>query len=324
MPRQPRLDIPGLVYHVIARGIERGEIFRDDQDRDRFVERLGELVEHTGTRLYAWCLLSNHFHFLVRRGDQPLSVLMRRLMTGHAVRFNLRHGRSGHLFQNRYKSIVVEEEEYFLQAVRYIHLNPVRVGLIATPQDLEGFPFSGHAVLMGRRTASWQDTDAVLARFATGRAEAARRYRDFVLAGWTEGHRHEFTGGGLVRSAGGWEALAGRKFDDREAADERVLGSGRFVEEVWKEAGEAARELPSRRWEEVLQEVAQTWGLAPEQIVGTSRQRRVSLARREFLVRAHEEARLSAAALSRICKITHVSVRKALLKGVPLAGETAR
>ena len=239
---------------MIARGIERREIFRDDRDRDRFVERLGELVEHTGTRLYAWCLLPNHFHFLVRRGDQPLSVLMSRLMTGHAVRFNLRHNRSGHLFQNRYKSIVVEEEEYFLQAVRYIHLNPVRAGLIPTPQDLDAFPFSGHTVLMGRRTAPWQDTDAVLAR-ASRPGDEKRRVGIgiFVLAGWNEGHRHEFTGGGLVRSAGGWEALAGREFEDREAADERVLGSGRFVEEVWKEAGEAARELPARRWEEVLQ-----------------------------------------------------------------------
>jgi hypothetical protein len=245
---------------------------------------------------------------------------MRRLMTAHAVRFNLRHGRSGHLFQNRYKSIVVEEEEYFLRAVRYIHLNPVRAGLVSTPQDLEAFAFSGHAVLMGCRSASWQDTDAVLERFATRRREAVRRYGDFVIAGWNESHRHEFTGGGLVRSAGGWEALAGRKFEDREAADERVLGSGRFVEEVWKEAGELIQAFPARRWEDVLGEVAQKWDLAPEQIVGRSRQRRVSLARREFLVRAHEEARLSAAALSRICSITHVSVRQALLKGVPPTG----
>jgi putative transposase len=113
MPRQPRLDIPGLIYHVIARGVERREIFRDDWDRVRFPDRLGELLDQPGARLHGWCLLSNHFHFLLRLGDQPLSVLMRRLMTGHAVRFNLRHGRSGHLFQNRYKSIAVEEEPHF-------------------------------------------------------------------------------------------------------------------------------------------------------------------------------------------------------------------
>ena len=89
------------------------------------MESLGELVAATGARLYGWSLLSNHFHLLLRRGEGPLSELMRRLMTRHAVRFNRRHGRTGHLFQNRYKSIVVEEEEYFLELVRYVHLNPV-------------------------------------------------------------------------------------------------------------------------------------------------------------------------------------------------------
>ena len=235
----------------------------------------------------------------------------------NSIGFNLRYGRSGHLFQNRYQSIVVEEEAYFLQAVRYIHLNPVRAGLIVTRQELESFPFSGHSVLMGRRAAPWQDTDAVLGRFATGRREAAFRYGEFVVAGWNEGHRHEFTGGGLVRSAGGREALAGRKFEEREAADERILGCGRFVEEVWRAEGEVGRTVAGRLWEEVLREVSEKWSLASEQILSKSRQRRVSLARREFLVRAHEDARLSAAKLSRICKITHVSVRQALMKGSP-------
>lgn len=318
MPRQPRLDIAGLVYHVIARGIERGAIFRDDRDREQFLGRLGELLEQTGTRLYAWCLLSNHFHLLVRRGDQPLSVLMRRLMTGHAVRFNLRHGRSGHVFQNRYKSIVVEEEAYFLQAVRYIHLNPVRAGLVRTPQELKSFPFSGHGVLMGTRAAAWQDTDTVLEHFAAERGGAVRRYEEFVAAGWGEGHRHVFTGGGLVRSAGGREALVGRKSEEREAADERILGSGSFVEGVWKEEGrDGGRAIPVRPWEEVLREVAEKWELGPEQFMGRPRDRRVSEARREFLVRAHEESGLSAAKLSRICKITHVSVRQGLIKARP-------
>ena len=114
MPRQPRLDIPGVLHHVIARGIDRTEIFRDERDRERFVGRLGELILAAGARLYAWGLLSNHFHLVLKPGEQGLAWLMRRLMTSHAVRFNLRHGRVGHLFQNRYKSIVVEEEPHSL------------------------------------------------------------------------------------------------------------------------------------------------------------------------------------------------------------------
>jgi hypothetical protein len=242
---------------------------------------------------------------------------MRRLMTGHAVRFNLRYGRSGHLFQNRYKSIVVEEEAYFLQAVRYIHLNPVRAGLLSTLSALDRFPFTGHAVLMGNRAAAWQDTGAVLERFAPARRKAVRGYEEFVVAGWDEGHRHEFTGGGLVRSAGGRDVVAGRKLAERGAADERVLGCGDFVEEVWQAEGVIDRTLPERSWEEVLSEVSQKWEVAAELILGRFRDRRVSWARREFLVRAHAEARLSAAQLSRICKISHVSVRQALLKGAP-------
>lgn len=317
MPRQPRLDIPGLVYHVIARGIERCDIFRDDRDREQFLVRLGELITETGTRLHAWCLLSNHLHFLLTRGDQPLSSVMRRLMTGHAVRFNLRHGRAGHLFQNRYKSIVVEEEPYFLQAVRYIHLNPVRAGIVSTPEELATFRYTGHCVLLGCREATWQDCDSVLARFASERSDARRRYEEFLLAGWNEGHRHEFTGGGLVRSAGGREALTCRKPEEREAGDVRILGSGSFVEEVWRAEGAADRLLPVRSWEEVLQEVAAKWGLSPADVLGRSRARRVSRARREFLVRANTEAALSAAKLGRICKISHASVRQALIKGVP-------
>ncbi len=270
-----------------------------------------------GARLYAWCLLSNHFHLLLRRGDQPLSAIMRRLMTAHAVRFNLRHERAGHLFQNRYKSIVVEEEPYFLQAVRYTHLNPVRAGLISTPEGLDAFPFTGHAVLVGSRSALWQDVATVLERFAAEPREAVHRYREFVLAGWNEGHRHEFTGGGLIRSAGGRDALAGRKFDEREAAGDRILGSGSFVEDVWREGGEDRRVLPGRPWEEILKEVGQRWEVSPGEILGKSRGRRVSRARREFLVRAHAESGLSMAKLGRICKMAHVSVREAIAKGPP-------
>lgn len=109
-----------------------------------------------GARLCAWCFLSNHVHLVARRGDQLLSAIICRLMTGHAVRFNLRHGQAGHLFQNRSKSIVIEEEPYFLQAVHYIHLKPVRAGLISTPEQLESFPFTGHSVIVHSWSAPWR------------------------------------------------------------------------------------------------------------------------------------------------------------------------
>lgn len=112
MPRQARIDAPGAVHHIIARGIERGKIFRDDEDRENFISRLGDLINETKTQCFAWALIPNHFHLLLKTGTVPISTLMRRLLTGYAVNHNRRHFRSGHLFQNRYKSILCQEDAY--------------------------------------------------------------------------------------------------------------------------------------------------------------------------------------------------------------------
>jgi REP element-mobilizing transposase RayT len=118
MPRGPRLDAPDTLHHIMVRGIERRRIFEDTADHRDFVARLEVVVGATGLRVLAWALLPNHAHLLVRTGRQPLATAMRRLLTGYAVAFNHRHQRHGHLFQNRYKSIVVEEEVYFLELQR--------------------------------------------------------------------------------------------------------------------------------------------------------------------------------------------------------------
>ena len=126
MPRKSRIDAAGALHHIICRGIEQTDIFVDDFDRDNFVERLGKILSETNTPCFAWALLPNHFHLLLRTGEVPLSTIMRRLLTGYAVSFNRRHRRHGHLFQNRYKSILCQDDPYLLELVRYIHLNPLR------------------------------------------------------------------------------------------------------------------------------------------------------------------------------------------------------
>jgi len=163
MPRQPRLDAPGVLQHVMARGIERRKIFWDDKDRSSFLERLAMIFEETQTQCYAWALIPNHFHLLLRTslsasadasrcraGPTSLSTVMRRLMTGYAVTFNIRHRRSGHLFQNRYKSVVCEEDPYLLELIRYIHLNPLRAGLVEDLNALDKYPWTGHSTILGR------------------------------------------------------------------------------------------------------------------------------------------------------------------------------
>jgi REP element-mobilizing transposase RayT len=113
MPRRARLDAEGTLHHVIIRGIEKRPIFADELDRERLIARMGQLALETRTKIYAWSLMTNHGHILLRSGPSGLPPYMRRLLTGYAQSYNRRHQRRGYLFQNRYKSIVCDEEVYF-------------------------------------------------------------------------------------------------------------------------------------------------------------------------------------------------------------------
>ena len=258
MPRTARLDIPGLLQHVIVRGIENRDIFLDDQDRQSFLRRFSKLLQETETDCLAWALLPNHLHLLLRPNHSKLAVLMRRLLTGYAVTFNLRHGRSGHLFQNRYKSVVCQEEPYLLELVRYIHLNPVRADVVNDMDELDYYPWCGHAVLMGHRDLPGQNTDEVLARFGQRITISRRRYREFVMDGISQGKKDELVGGGLKRT------LKMTGYGEVRAYDERVLGSGEFVERLRKEK-ELSDRLPVVLPLEVLIErIAAFQGIRPE------------------------------------------------------------
>lgn len=243
MPRQPRLDAPGTLHHVMGRGIERTKIFRRKRDYEDFLQRLGGLCEQGAVVVYAWALMPNHFHLLLRTAKQPLSSSMGKLLTGYVVNFNRRHKRWGHLFQNRYKSIVCEEDPYLLELTRYIHLNPLRGGITSSMGKLKRYEWAGHSVIMGSTRRPWQDTDTVLAYFGGRRKEAIERYEAFVSEGIAQGRRPELVGGGLIRSLGGWsEVVSLRRRGIRVASDERVLGSGDFIEGLVSQAEQSQRE----------------------------------------------------------------------------------
>jgi len=150
MPRKARIDAPGALHHIIVRGIERRRIFSDDQHRDNFIERLGDIVTDTKTFCFAWALIPNHAHILLRTGQTGLATVMRRLLTGYAVSYNRRHRRHKHLFQNRYKSILCQEDIYLLELVRYIHLNPLQAKIVISPTEFDKYSHSGHSALMGK------------------------------------------------------------------------------------------------------------------------------------------------------------------------------
>jgi REP element-mobilizing transposase RayT len=212
-------------------------------DREDFLERLSGLCAANALSVYAWALLTNHFHLLVRTGNQLLSNSMRRLLTGYVVNYNRRHKRYGHLFQNRYKSIVCEDDPYLLELTRYIHLNPLRAGIVKDLKGLKGYQWCGHSGIMGMVKRKWQDTDTVLGHFGKRRKSAIEKYEDFVGKGIEAGSRPELVGGGLVRSLGGWsQVLSLRRTGRRAFSDERILGSSEFVKKVIAGAEEKTKE----------------------------------------------------------------------------------
>lgn len=285
MPRTARIDSPHLLYHVITRGIEHCDIFRDDDDRLNFLKRLSTILLETSTQCFAWVLMKNHFHLLLRPQTQPLATCMRRLLTGYAVSFNRRHGRSGHLFQNRYKSILCEEEPYLLELIRYIHLNPLRAGVVLNLGELDKYPWSGHAALMGKKQLAGHDADWVLQLFAGSRSQAQKLYRGFMEDGVQQGHRNELVGGGLRRSQG----MAVNGDIAAETFDERILGSGTFVEEILTKVLPANQLAPKYPLPELAEKIAAWFSISSLELVRPSKARRPATARAVFCYLAVRE-----------------------------------
>jgi putative transposase len=269
MPRSARIDIPNLLQHVIFRGIERRNIFVDDDDRRNFVNRFSDLLLATETDCLAWALLDNHVHLLLCPHSTPLAKFMRRLLTGYAVTFNHRHQRSGHLFQNRYKSIVCDEEEYLLELVRYIHLNPLRAGIISTLEELDLYPWCGHSVLLGQRTLPGQVTTEVLARFGETMKTSRQGYRAFVADGIAMGHRNDLVGSGSQRR----QAAAEQPEDNFR--DARVLGRGDFVEQLLQQVEEKPS-VAELSLDEIVEQVCAKTGLSLTELTSQSRSQQIA------------------------------------------------
>lgn len=327
MPRKARIDASGAVHHVIVRGIERCDIFTDDTDRDNWIARMGKILIETGTPCYAWALMDNHVHLLLRTGTAPLATVMRRLLTGYAVSFNHRHRRHGHLFQNRYKSILCQEDLYLRELVRYIHLNPLRAGIVGDLEGLDRYAYCGHGVLMGHQVQKWQASEDVLRQFHRKRVEARRRYREYLGKGIAEGRREELTGGGLIRSLGGWQALRelGRNAA-RMKSDERILGDGDFVMEVLRENQERM-ERKSRfrlqgydfRW--LVGRVAEALDMTEEEVLRQGRYADTVQARSILCHAAHRELCMSTVDLAARLGVSQPTVSQSVQRGERLIRE---
>ena len=323
MPRQARLDTPGALHHIMVRGINRSNIFDDDEDRSLFLTHLGQNILETQSSLYAWVLMETHVHLLVRSGPQGISALMRKLLTWYAQYYNRRHRRTGHLFENRYKSILCEEENYLLALVRYIHLNPVRARLVKTMEELDLYPWSGHRMIIGKEEYPWMDRAYILSQFSRTKRKGIRAYHRFVRDGLAEGRRPELTGGGLIRSQGGWsQVLALRSKGEKEQSDERILGSGGFVEQVLQEVEERQlRQMRLRREgkriEDIIQEECRKRKVSEQELRKGSRRALVSEGRAAIAYRSKEELGISGAEIARQLGVNTSSINRVLARMDP-------
>ncbi|NQT16436.1 MAG: transposase [Planctomycetes bacterium] len=184
MARPLRIDVQDGLYHVTSRGWERRAVVRDERDRQRWLELLDRVATRSRWRVFAWALLSNHFHLYLCTPQPNLSVGMRDLNSGYASRFNRRHRRCGSLFQGRFKAVLVEDESHALELTRYVHLNPVRAGLVERPEE---YGWSSYQDYLGvRKSPAWLDWETILGELAKARSRARSAYRRFVEAGLSE------------------------------------------------------------------------------------------------------------------------------------------
>jgi putative transposase len=324
MARGPRLDCPGAVHHLRARGIERRPIFQDDVDRTDFLARLASLSRALRCPVYAWVLMPNHVHLVVRSGALGLSTFGRRLLGGYASWFNRRHGRAGYLFQGRFKSTLVDADSYLLELVRYVHLNPVRAGLVSRLEDLDHNAWSGHAALVGTHPNDWQETGFVLQQFAASVSIARRRYREFVAAGSA---RHQPAAKELVYPSQPFSRTSGARTRGREewTLDEWILGDDDFTAQIRaditkmstsKATGSAAQ------LQETIERSCAAGQVAVEEVRSPSKRPHLVSIRREICARAVLELGLPVSQVAATLRISARTVlravdRKRLGVGIP-------
>jgi len=313
---------------VMIRGIERCKIFRNDDDRKDMLNRLATLLPETGTVCYAWAFLDNHAHFLFRSGPRGIAVLMRRLLTGYVIGFNRRHRRCGQLFQNRYKSIICQEDAYLKQLVAYIHLNPLRARLVNDLAQLADYPYCGHAAVLGRWPVCWQDTEYVLRQFSENLKAARRKYQEYVTRNAALGRQPELVSGSVSRKTSGWKEVrqGQHKGLERRMRDSRILGEPGFVHSVLAEARQSLDRgylLRSQGWDfdRVLARAASVFDVPVTDVLRSGRQRPRALARSLACFWAVRELGLPSAELARRFGMTAAGVNYAVRRGEGLASE---
>jgi REP element-mobilizing transposase RayT len=269
----------------MSRGLDGTDLFTDDTDRNLFVGKLAALLSQSSCLCYAWCLMPTHFHLVLRPLDTPLETLMRRLNGSYARRFNKAHGRRGYLYQDRYKSVVVQDSSYVRDLIRYIHLNPLRAGLVSSLDRLETCRWSGHRALLGLDKCPWMAVKEALSRFSPRPSRAREVYRKFLAEGEERGGAFDSIWDEIRR-------ITQEEGGDARFGDGRVVGEPAFVRTTIERA--EAEETTLRSFREarpelssLLLEVCRRYDIGEAAEMYRGRKRGCSQARAEFCYLAY-------------------------------------
>jgi len=249
--RKPRVHYPGALYHAILRGNSGQTIFFDDNDRTRFYLLIQEGVERFGHRIHAFCLMTNHVHLAIQIADISLSRILQNLSFRYTRWVNWRQGKTGHLFQGRYKAVLIDADTYLQELTRYIHLNPVRAGMV---RETEKYPWSSYRAYLGLETIPWLTTDWVLSQFSKRLSVARRAYMRFIQEGKGGGHQEEYHRG--------------------SDTDSRILGDDTFIGRVLDEKQMKQRQKVSL--DKIMVEVCRYFSLKEKDLGGVGKDRRLS------------------------------------------------
>ncbi|HSW34467.1 MAG TPA: transposase [Steroidobacteraceae bacterium] len=290
MPRPPRLHVPGGVYHVILRGNHRQAIFTEPSDRQMLDALVAETLERFDARAHAYCWMTNHMHLALQVADAPLGPIVRRIAGVYARRIQQRLPTTGHLFERRYRSVLVDADTHLLRLVRYIHLNPLRAGLVADPAD---YPWSGHRAYLGLTSIPWLTTDFTLRLLGTNRNSARRAYARLISAGGDPDDSAQFSRG--------------------MPGDTRVLGDDGFLARITATGSRVPPTRPSLpTLEQVIAAAAREAGCTVEALASASKARAVADARCRVTERALAAGIASISEIARRLNRSHSSLIEAL------------
>ncbi len=253
MARKPRIHLPGGFYHVMLRGNGGQDIFFNAEDRNHFYLLMQQGISRYGHRIHGFCCMTNHVHLLIQVADEPLSKIMQNLSFRYTRWINKHQKRMGHLFQGRFKAILIDADEHLLELIRYIHLNPVRAGLV---KQVDDYAWSSHHAYRGKETLPWLTTDWVYGNFSRQRAACIRQYSKFIAEGVGEQHRKEFHSGNL----GG-----------------QLLGGDEFAESVFKQLDAKPVKPPTVK--KIVNAVCTICDVKEKELSKPGRQRKLSEAR---------------------------------------------